>query len=74
MNKVTITIKYAGDTLSKSFDTPVTVGQILANKGVKGALGFDQVDAFINGVKVESSTFLNNGDALRLENRACTKA
>lgn len=75
-NTISITVKYGtGNSLTRNFDIPVTVGEILGDDSVAAALGFgDNVEGFINSVPQPESVTLRNGDVLSIHDKACAKA
>jgi hypothetical protein len=73
---VNITIKYGtGNTLTKSFTTPVTISQVLQDPSVKGALGYgSNVEGHLLGVPQDGGITLRSGDVLSVHDKASTKA
>lgn len=72
---ISITIRYgSGNTLTRTFGTPITVNQVLADRTIKGALGYgDNVEGRLNGIPQPGTNNLVNGDVLEVFDKACSK-
>ena len=75
-NTITITVKYGtGNSLTRSFTTPITIGAILGDAAIQAALGFgSNVEGYLLGVPQPNSITLRGGDTLSINDKACGKA
>ena len=63
-----------GNELSKDFPLGTTLGCVLKNQFVKGALGYgENVQGFIGGVPQADSTLIADGMTVSVHNAACEK-
>jgi hypothetical protein len=71
-----VKIKYGtGNELSKDFPAGTTIGCVLGNQFVRGALGYGQnVQGFVNSVPQNDSTYIAEGMTISVHDKACTKA
>ena len=73
---ISITIKYGtGNTLTRSFATPITVGELRKDKSIQAALGFgENTVGWMNSVEQPDSINLADGDVVSIHDKACSKA
>jgi hypothetical protein len=73
---INVTARYGlSNELNKAFPEGTTMGQVLSNPGVMGALDFgSNVVGKIDGSTMEMSYVLRDGDEIDVEVRANTKA
>lgn len=70
-----VTVKYGLDNIQKTYDVPVTIGQLRADRSVKAGLGYgDNVRFLLNGVELGDDAVVPNGATVVVETKANTKA
>lgn len=71
-----VRIKYGtGNELSKDFPAGTTIGCVLSNQFVRGALGYgSNVQGFVNSVPQSDSTYIAEGMTISVHDKACNKA
>ena len=73
---IRITVEYGtGNTVTKSVAPGTTLGQILADGGIKSVLGYGaSVEGQIGGVTQNATVPLQDGMTVRIVDKACSKA
>lgn len=71
-----VTIKYgSGNELKKEFPSGTTIGQIIRNPSVQGALGYgNNVEGFVQGCPQHDNTQAADSMAISVHEKACGKA
>ena len=71
-----VKIKYGtGNELSKDFPAGTTLGCVIGNQHVRGALGYGQnVQGHVGGVPQNDSTLIFEGMTISVNDKACSKA
>jgi len=70
-----VTIRYGVDSINKTFEIPVTIGQLRNNQEIRAALGYgDNVKLLINGVEMPDNAVVPNDGTVVVETRCNAKA
>jgi hypothetical protein len=70
-----ITIRYGVDSIQKTFEIPVTIGQLRRNTEIRAALGYgDNIKLLMNGVEMPDTAIVPNEGVVVIETRANAKA
>lgn len=70
-----ITVRYGLQEMTKDFDTPPTLGTLLANRNLQAGLGYgDNIRGLLNGVELGTQAIIPFGTTITVETRANTKA
>lgn len=70
-----VTIKYGVESLTKTYPSTPTIGQITSDPSIRAALGFgDNVNALINGVAQPSTVGVPENSVVVIETAANRKA
>jgi hypothetical protein len=74
-NQIKVTVEYKRESISKFFDTPVSVQAVLTESSVKSALGYDDnVSAQDEeGFTLDGTHILSDGDTIYVAKRAGEK-
>lgn len=73
---ILVTVKFGiGNSVEREFDDDTTISQVINNEPLKAYLGYtDNVDAFVNGVKMSGSDKVFDKDVIKLQTKSNTKA
>lgn len=75
MSNMQVTVRYGIDQLTRTFEVPVTIGQLRRDGTIRSALGFgDNTRMLINGVPMSDDVNVPNGATVVVETAANTKA
>lgn len=70
-----VTVRYGVDSINKTFEIPVTIGQLRRNAEIRAALGYgDNIKLLINGVEMPDDAVVPNDGTVVVETRSNAKA
>lgn len=70
-----VTVRFGVDSVTRTFDHAVSVGDVRRDTGIKAALGYgDSVRCLMNGIALTDDALLPSGASLTIETAANTKA
>lgn len=74
-NTQQVTIRYGVDSVTRTFDVPVTIRQLRQDANIRATLGYgDSVKFLINGVEMSDDVTVPNGATVSVETACNTKA
>ena len=74
-NTQQVTVRYGVDSITRTFDVPVTIRQLRQDANIRAALGYgDSVKYLINGVEMRDDVIVPNGTTVSVETSCNTKA